>query len=106
MLHEVQSLRDGSLSCLISSQQTILSSKCWDNMTQDAWSNSRYITTISLKALDHYLTLLNHLLKNVGKYARDLVQKEITHYLHKEWNLIHQNSHLPVLAMVRMYVRA
>jgi hypothetical protein len=102
MLHDVQSIRDGSLSHLISSQQTILSSEGWDQLTRDSWCNSGYITTISLKALDHYVALLNHLLKNAGKYAWDLVQKEITHYVHK-WNLIRQNSHLRVLAMCRIY---
>jgi hypothetical protein len=40
MLHNIQSLRDGSLSDLISSQQTILSTECWDGMTRDAWCNS------------------------------------------------------------------
>jgi hypothetical protein len=103
MLHHVQSLRDGFLLHLISSQQTILSAECWDGMTRDAWCNSGYITTISLKAVDLYLALLNHLLKAAGKYAWDLVQTEIAHYLHK-WNLIRRNSHLRVLAMCRIYV--
>jgi hypothetical protein len=59
---DLHSLKDRTISTIIAWQKTILSQEePWDPLLCEAWSGGGYYAVISHKALEHYLSLLEHL---------------------------------------------
>lgn len=103
MLQDVFSLKDRTLSTLVAWQKTILSKEPWDSLLCEAWSGGGYHTVLSRKSLEHYLSLLEHLLELSRDYPWDMVQQEIDFYVQK-WVLIRNNSQNRIMAICRIYV--
>jgi hypothetical protein len=103
MMIDVLSLKDRTISTLIAWQKSILSKEPWESVLCEAWSGGGYFTVLSRKSLDHYISLLEHLLALSGKYPWDMVQQEIDYYVQK-WVLVRNNSQSRLMAMCRIYV--
>lgn len=103
MMIDVMSLKENSLNALIAWQKTILSREPWEPIICEAWSQGGYITVLSRKSLEHYISLLEHLVGLGGRYPWDIVQQEIDFYVQK-WVLIRNNSQSRLMAMCRIYV--
>ena len=103
MMIEVMSLKESQLSSVISWQKTILAKEPWEAIICETWSQGGYITVLSRKSLEHYISLLEHLLGLGGRYPWDIVQQEIDFYVQK-WVLIRNNSQNRVMALCRIYV--
>lgn len=103
MLMDVLSLKDRTINTITSWQKTILIKEPWDRLMCEAWSGGGYYTVLSRRSLEHYLSLLEHLLDLAREYPWDMVQQEIDYYVQK-WVLIRNNSQYRIMAMCQIYV--
>ncbi|MGL5812168.1 MAG: hypothetical protein ACRCYW_02375 [Aeromonas sp.] len=103
MARDVQEIRDRCLRNLIAKQKTILSVEPWDPYLIEAWSQSGYITVISRRSVDHYISLLNHLVITYTAYGWEETNRIIEFFV-KEWGLIRSNSSSRLMAMCHIYV--
>jgi hypothetical protein len=103
MIEDVQGLRDRTLSNLHSTQRTILSKEVWEPLMIEAWSQGGYISTLSRKSMDYYLSLLQHLAAVASKYSWKMAQMEVDFYIRK-WQFIRAHASSRALALCRIYV--
>jgi hypothetical protein len=102
-LRDVMDIRDRTLRNLNSRQKTILSKEPWNALLIDAWSNSGYVSVISRRSVDHYISLLQHLVLVASNKGWDEAQNEIDFYT-KEWALIRGQCITRLMALCRIYV--
>jgi hypothetical protein len=103
MIDDVSGLRDRTLSNLQSAQRTILGKEAWDPLMVEAWSQGGYISTLSRKSLDFYLSLLQHISSVASKYSWKMAEMEIDFYVRK-WQFIRAHAASRALALCRIYV--
>lgn len=103
LMLDVLSLKDRTLNTITAWQKTLLGKEPWEKIVQEAWSGSGYYTVLSRKSLEHYLSLLEHLMELAREYPWDMVQQEIDYYVQK-WVLIRNNSQQRIMAMCHIYV--
>jgi hypothetical protein len=101
---DVHSLKDRTISTIIAWQKTILSQEPWDPLLCEAWSGGGYYAVISRKALEHYLSLLEHLSELARSYDWSIVQQEIDYYVQK-WVLVRNSTHHRITALCRIYAQ-
>ena len=103
MLDDVLKLKDQALRNTITNQRTMLKKYHWDDQTIENWSYGGYITQISRLSMDHYISLLQHLMQVSTSSGWDMAKKEIEFYL-KKFNMIRGNSQSRIMALCRIYV--
>jgi hypothetical protein len=96
-------IRDRTLRNANARQKTILSKEPWNTLLIDAWSNSGYISVISRRSVDHYISLLQHLVIMSKSFGWEETQREIDFYT-KEWALIRSQCLTRLMALCRIYV--
>jgi hypothetical protein len=102
-LRDVVEIRDRTLRNSTASQRTILSKEPWNTLLIEAWSLGGYYSVISQRSIDHYISLLQHLVLVAAKHGWDEAQREIDFYT-KEWALIRSQCLTRLTAMCRIYV--
>ena len=102
-LKDVMEIRDRTLRNLNARQKTILSPEPKDPLVIDAWSNNGYVSVISRRSIDHYTSLLQHLILVSSSCGWDEAQREIDFYV-KEWALIRSQCLTRLMALTRIYV--
>jgi hypothetical protein len=102
-LRDVLEVKDRILRNCDSSQRTYLNNEPWDPLLIEAWSSSGFVSTISRRSVDFYVSLLQHLILISGAYGWAETQRLIDHHT-KEWMLIRANCHARLPALCHIYV--
>lgn len=102
-LKDVSELRDRTIRNLNARQRTILGKEAWNPLVIAAWSDNGFISVISRRSVDHYISLLQHLVLVSGSYGWEETQRQIDHYT-KEWVLIRSQSASRLMALCHIYV--
>jgi hypothetical protein len=102
-LKDVMEIRDRTLRNANARQKAILSKEPWNTLLIDAWSNNGYVSVLSRRSVDHYISLLQHLVLVAGVYGWEEALREIEFYT-KEWALIRSQCTSRLMALCRIYV--
>jgi hypothetical protein len=103
LLNDVSEVRDQTLQNLISYQRTILMKGAWEDNYIEAWSFGGYYSVLSRLSIDHYISLLQHLLKVANTMSWKMAQREIDYYS-KTWARFRGNSSSRLVALCHIYM--
>ena len=103
MLHHVRQVEHTRLRSLVADQRAILHSYMWPDHVVEAWCYRGVIYAISSKAIQYYISLLEHFMRMSRTLGWDAVKQEMDYHVRK-WEIIRNQAHIRVVAMIRLYI--